>query len=239
VSDIFDDMNNIRMPCTGPEEAPAPGPNGTKHQSQSEPKVAAKAAQSEGARFVRVPLSWKARLLRARGAAYGLALEILDQVFRTGKSTIVVSNVLAGRVGLTHKTKPRALKQLEHRGLVRVERTGKKSPRVTVLTPKHPEETPLAATVTPTTTETPDQAPTKPAKVTKAKGLKRKRRPVRTAKVTRNRQKAARPPADKPAPPIQVSQPEPVAPAPTMPPAPEPALHPTIAALLAKGWITE
>lgn len=128
--DIFDDIAKLRVPGT-PAPAPSPpGADSAKPQSPNKPKLTRVQTQ----KFVMVPMAWKERLKGASGAACNLAHELLAENWRSEETVITVSNIRATRAGVSRKRKPDALKQLEERGLVRVERSGKgRSPRATLL----------------------------------------------------------------------------------------------------------
>jgi hypothetical protein len=88
---------------------------------------------ANAAGFVRVPMVWKERLANAKSAAaIKLALELLFESWRTGELTLVLSNALARRAGVTRQTKPRGLRELERLGLIKVKRQGRRAPRVTL-----------------------------------------------------------------------------------------------------------
>lgn len=83
--------------------------------------------------FVRVPMSWKERLTRAKhAAALKLALELLFESWRTGELTVVLSTAMAARAGVQRRSKLRGLEELERLGLVTVNRHRKRAPRVTL-----------------------------------------------------------------------------------------------------------
>lgn len=88
--------------------------------------------RSEVQKFIMLPQIWKEELKGASGATYALALEILAEMWWTKDSTVVVSNALAERAGLSRRAKIRALKELAQRGLVRIKQQGSQAPRATV-----------------------------------------------------------------------------------------------------------
>ena len=59
-------------------------------------------------------------------------VELAYQVFKTHKSEVVLSNAMLRSVGISHKVKLRALRQLEAAGMVVVDWKARKSPLVTV-----------------------------------------------------------------------------------------------------------
>jgi hypothetical protein len=82
---------------------------------------------------VHFPWEWMDRLRGTkRAATVMLALLLAYEHWRTGGRTIVLSNTLAADVGLSRRSKWRALVELERRGLVEVKRCPRKSPRITV-----------------------------------------------------------------------------------------------------------
>jgi hypothetical protein len=61
-------------------------------------------------------------------AALAVMVELAYQVFKTHKSEVVLSNVMLRSVGISHKAKLRALRQLEAAGVVVVDWKVRKSP---------------------------------------------------------------------------------------------------------------
>jgi hypothetical protein len=81
--------------------------------------------------FVQVPGFWVDRLKKPRCAAtYPLALQLLRLAWRTGGSSIELSNERLTVQGVNRWGKWRALAELEKLGLVIVERRRRKSPCV-------------------------------------------------------------------------------------------------------------
>jgi hypothetical protein len=84
-----------------------------------------------------IPLSWLSRLCRLNGGkvvATGLAIWFQAGLQRAREGIRLTSKGLK-RFGVTRQAKWEALKALEVAGLIAVERKGKKSPLVTVLSP--------------------------------------------------------------------------------------------------------
>jgi hypothetical protein len=82
--------------------------------------------------FVIVPWSWVERLTKARYiATYRVALHILYEHWRAGGRPCTLANDAVE--GIASGTKWRALRELEHLGLVTIERRKPKTPRVTAL----------------------------------------------------------------------------------------------------------
>jgi Bacterial regulatory proteins, gntR family len=80
-----------------------------------------------------VPLAWamRAAALPGKSLAVGIVIWYLAGISK--RHTIVLSNKVRKEFGVKRNSGRRALKQLEVAGLVRVERSGNKSPRVTIL----------------------------------------------------------------------------------------------------------
>jgi hypothetical protein len=80
-----------------------------------------------------VPLAWamRAAALPGKSLAVGIVIWYLAGISK--RHTIVLSNKLRSEFGVTRNSGRRALKRLEDAGLVRVERSGNKSPSVTIL----------------------------------------------------------------------------------------------------------
>jgi hypothetical protein len=83
--------------------------------------------------FVKVPVTWVQNLAGAPGQTYALALHILFQHFRERGAAITLANRTIERDGIPGQSKRRALRDLERRGLVRVDWRPNKSPIVRVL----------------------------------------------------------------------------------------------------------
>jgi hypothetical protein len=84
--------------------------------------------------YVQVPWGWVERLQSSRRVStYRLALLLLYEFWRTGRRSVVLSNVLTLDVGLSPRSKSNALAELERLGLIQVERAHRKSPQVTPL----------------------------------------------------------------------------------------------------------
>ena len=90
--------------------------------------------RSQRVEFVMLPY---AQTMRVAGkvkssAALAVMVELAYQVFKTHKSEVVLSNAMLRSVGISHKVKLRALRQLEAAGMVAVDWKARKSPLVTV-----------------------------------------------------------------------------------------------------------
>jgi hypothetical protein len=85
-------------------------------------------------RFVSVPWIWANQLKTCdRAATFKLALLLLYEHWHSNGSWVRLTNALAATMGIRPEAKRRALADLEGRGLVSVERCGRKTPLVTVL----------------------------------------------------------------------------------------------------------
>jgi hypothetical protein len=81
--------------------------------------------------FVQVPWEWAERLQAAkRISSWRLAVLLLYEHWRTGGREIALSNVLARDIGLSCRSKSRALRELEKLDLIEVKRRRRTAPRV-------------------------------------------------------------------------------------------------------------
>jgi hypothetical protein len=86
--------------------------------------------------FIRVPITWFERLAGVRQVAtYHVALHLLYRAWRHGSRSAVLSNALLVCEGIPRWQKWRALRELERRGLITVERRQRRAPRVTLVLP--------------------------------------------------------------------------------------------------------
>jgi hypothetical protein len=83
--------------------------------------------------FVKVPLEWLQRLEGAPGQTYRLALLILYRSWRNRGASIALTNRTIETDGVPAQSKRRALRDLERRGLVRVDWHSNRSPIVRIL----------------------------------------------------------------------------------------------------------
>ena len=97
-----------------------------------EPKAPVKPSKSH---FVQVPIRWVEQLQAARCiGSYRLAHHLLFQHWKSSGTPVKLSNVALAKLGIgSHKTKRRALLELERLKLISIERRRKKSPIVTIL----------------------------------------------------------------------------------------------------------
>jgi hypothetical protein len=85
--------------------------------------------------FIMVPMSWVSKLRGAPGRTYDLALHVLSLHFRSRGASITLASLMLRQDGISRQVKADALRDLEQRGLVHVQRRGpRKSPIVDVLT---------------------------------------------------------------------------------------------------------
>lgn len=85
-------------------------------------------------KFVMVPEIWMEELaaMEGSGSDYRLALELLARVRWVPSRRVPLSNVAAGRAGVSRRTKWRVLQRLRKRGLVAVESGRGRAPAVKV-----------------------------------------------------------------------------------------------------------
>lgn len=83
--------------------------------------------------FVQVPVLWIERLTGARHlATYRVALHLLYLSWKANSQSVVLSNGALAKEGVPRRQKWRALRELEQRGLIAIERRQRKAPRVTL-----------------------------------------------------------------------------------------------------------
>ena len=80
--------------------------------------------------FIRVPHIWRERLDGASGHTILLALDLLYLDWKGKGAPIKLANGMLRMDGIDRKTKWRALNDLEHRGLITVQRRHGRSPIV-------------------------------------------------------------------------------------------------------------
>ena len=95
----------------------------------------ARSARPAGARFVQLPYERTlAAAGRHRDARLAVLIELAYRTFKANQNQVPLANKTLRSVGITHKAKARALRQLEAAGLVTITRRGSgKSPLVTIL----------------------------------------------------------------------------------------------------------
>jgi hypothetical protein len=83
--------------------------------------------------FIQVPFTWLERLNGATGKTCVLALHLLYLNWKSKGAPIKLANGMLKIDGISRASKWRSLAELEHRGLISIERRSKRSPAVTVL----------------------------------------------------------------------------------------------------------
>ena len=78
-----------------------------------------------------IPLSWIHQASRLPGKALQVGIAVWHLVGVSKSRTVTLTRSRLGQFGLHHETGRRGLLALEKAGLVRVERSGNKSPRIT------------------------------------------------------------------------------------------------------------
>jgi hypothetical protein len=88
----------------------------------------------KGEPFVVLSLAWAAKAAAATASPKVMVwIWLVQQVRKTRRDTIAVSNEVLARYGVSRKLKSAALRQLEAAGLVTVKRCAGKAPLVTLL----------------------------------------------------------------------------------------------------------
>jgi hypothetical protein len=111
------DLRNLRMPV-GEAERLAAVPR----------KI-----QKRRRQFVMLPMTWWEKLEGASGQTCRVAWYLLYENWKNEGVPIKLANEMLARSGISHDAKSKALRELERRGLIMVNRRHKKSPVVTVL----------------------------------------------------------------------------------------------------------
>jgi hypothetical protein len=83
--------------------------------------------------FVQVPMIWVEKLNGASGQTHQVALHLLFLHWKGGGEPIKFGNMTLAAAGVPSESKRRALREIEHRGLITAEWRRKKSPLVRVL----------------------------------------------------------------------------------------------------------
>jgi hypothetical protein len=84
--------------------------------------------------FIKLPMSWYDRMKGADGQTYRVVWYLLYLHWKSGGEAIKLSNGMLAIDGVPPTSKRRALRDLERRGLIIVERQSRKSPIVRLLT---------------------------------------------------------------------------------------------------------
>ena len=82
--------------------------------------------------FVKLPWTWAEALSGASGKTWELAVQLLYQHWKGNGAPIKLANGMLENDGIDRFAKWRALKELERRGLVTIERRRARSPLITV-----------------------------------------------------------------------------------------------------------
>ena len=95
------------------------------------------------ARFIAGPFPWAQFCTASRLPGKSLSVwELIHHRKRVTRSTVVtLPNEMLEEAGINEDAKSRALEALEQAGLITVERSPGRSPRVSLVAPKLPEET--------------------------------------------------------------------------------------------------
>lgn len=109
------DMGKLRLPPEQVRVPPAPG------------KIAKRRKH-----FIMVPFAWLERLNGASGKVYAVALHLLYLDWKTKGAPIKLANGMLKIDGIDRHAKWRALRELESRGLILIERRAKKSPLISI-----------------------------------------------------------------------------------------------------------
>jgi hypothetical protein len=83
--------------------------------------------------FVKVPWTWIERLNGAGGQTYRVALSVLYLHWKNRGQPIKFANAMLRTDGVSRYSKWKALRDLEHRSLIAVERRPRRSPLIRVL----------------------------------------------------------------------------------------------------------
>ena len=84
--------------------------------------------------FTKFPHSWEAQLLKTkRISTYRVALHLLYMHWRAGGHPIPLSNVSLSGKGVSRRSKWNALAELARLGLIRIEKSSRKSPLIRIV----------------------------------------------------------------------------------------------------------
>jgi hypothetical protein len=96
-------------------------------------EAAAPAKRKKQEPFAKVPLSWAKQMTAATHTKRALVgIVLLHTAWKTKRTTFPLPNGLLARLGVSRQTKYRALVDLEHAGLIAVERPLHKTPIITM-----------------------------------------------------------------------------------------------------------
>jgi hypothetical protein len=105
------------------------------HAKAAQAKAAKKAADGRGTKngeFTKLPSSWRVRLQGAHGRTYDLALHLLHLSFKARGRPFKLANGGLAEIGISRFAKRRALRELERRSLIEVQRNPHKNPTITL-----------------------------------------------------------------------------------------------------------
>jgi hypothetical protein len=92
-----------------------------------------RAHKAETLGFIKVPLTWHVHLVHAPGSTLWLAQHLLYLNWKAHNRPLKLANAGLIGMGMTRFSKWRALRDLERRGLIKVEGDRRKTPTITVL----------------------------------------------------------------------------------------------------------
>lgn len=111
------DLKNLRMPADEIERLAA----------------VPRKIQRRRRQFAMLPMTWWEKLEGASGQTCRVAWYLLYQNWKNEGEPIKLANEMLARGGISHDAKSKALRELERRGLIAIDRRSRKSPLVTVL----------------------------------------------------------------------------------------------------------
>jgi hypothetical protein len=112
------DIENLRLPKSMIGERPAIVPRKIRKRREQ---------------FAKLPMIWWEKLEGASGQTCRVAWYLLYQNWKAGGKPIKLANEMLTKSGIPREAKSVALRDLQRRGLIAVERRPYKSPLVTVL----------------------------------------------------------------------------------------------------------
>ena len=111
------DIQNLRMPTEEVERLAA----------------VPRKIQKRRRQFAMLPMTWWEKLEGASGQTHRVAWYLLYRNWESKGEPIKLANEMLERSGVSHDAKSKALRELERRGLITIDRQRNKSPIVTVL----------------------------------------------------------------------------------------------------------
>lgn len=105
------------------------------HATILETPASKRRAARRSQEFIKTPLCWVDQLAKTthHRATVFVALELLHSAWKNLGKPVVLSNTRMGEWGITRSEKQRALVELEAAGLITVDRSNCRAPRVTLL----------------------------------------------------------------------------------------------------------